>query len=125
MLAEFDGVRRVLDFSHFLPAEGGRMRPPLREPDRKFPPLLHAHLLGKKLGAFEVFWDAAGAEPLWAGQPRMKDGIPFFDIWTSFAPAGTDRAAAVPPGPDVSITGFRSRASLRPPTMLRASTGMN
>jgi hypothetical protein len=29
--------------------------------------LLHAHLLGKKLGGFEVFWDAALPEPLWAG----------------------------------------------------------
>ncbi len=49
------------------------------DPDRRFPPLLHAHLLGKKLGGFEVIWDAAGAEPLWAGQPRVKDGVLFFD----------------------------------------------
>src|SRR6266404_5835937 len=125
MLAEFDALRLLLDFSHFLPEEGGRMRPPLREPDRKFPPLLHAHLLGKKLGAFEVFWDAAGAEPLWAGQPRMKDGIPFFDIWTSFAPAGAGRAAASPAVSDASIAGFRIRASVQPPTMLRASTEVN
>jgi hypothetical protein len=125
VLAEFDALRLLLDCSHFLPEEGGRMRPPLREPDRKFPPLLHAHLLGKELGGFEVFWDAAGAEPLWAGQPRVKDGIPFFDIWTSFAPAGTGRAAAAPLVPDVSITGFRIRASVQPPTMLRASTEAN
>src|SRR5216684_2724982 len=53
MLAEFDALRLLLDFSHFLPAAGGREpalslskgRPPLRELDRKFPPLLHAHLL--------------------------------------------------------------------------------
>src|SRR6202163_4907736 len=133
MLAEFDALRLLLDFSHFLPAEGGREpalslskgRPPLREADRKFPPLLHAHLLGKQLGGFEVFWDAAGAEPLWAGQPRMRDGIPFFDIWTSFAPLGTGSAAAAPPVADVSITGFRIRASVQPPTMLRASTEVN
>src|SRR6266446_6637577 len=87
ILAEFDALRLLLDFSHFLPAPGGT------EPDRKFPPLLHAHLLGKKLGGFEVFWDAAGTEPLWAGQPRMKDGIPFFDIWTSFAPSVAGGAA--------------------------------
>jgi hypothetical protein len=126
MLAEFDALRLLLDFSHFLPAEGlSKGRPALREADRKFPPLLHAHLLGKKLGAFEVFWDAAGAEPLWAGQPRMRDGIPFFDIWTSFVPVGTGRAATAPPVSDVSITSFRIRASVQPPTMLRASTEMN
>jgi Peptidase family M1 domain len=132
-LAEFDALRLLLDFSHFLPAESGREpalslskgRPPLREPDAKFPPLLHAHLMGKKLGGFEVFWDAAGAEPLWAGQPRMKDGSLFFDIWTSFAPAGTGSAAAAPPVPDASITGFRIRASVQPPTMLRASAEVN
>jgi len=50
-LAEFDALHLLLDFSHFLPVEGGRepapkRRPPLYEPDRQFAPLLHAHLLG-------------------------------------------------------------------------------
>ena len=76
-LAEFDALRLLLDFSHFLPSPGGNEGG--SEFARKFPSLLHAHLLGKKLGAFEVFWDAAGAEPLWAGQPRVRDGIPFFE----------------------------------------------
>jgi hypothetical protein len=125
MLAEFDALRLLLDFSHFLPEEGGRMRPPLSELDRKFPRLLHSHLMGKELGGFEVFWDAAGAEPLWAGQPRVRDGIPFFDIWTSFAPAGTGGAAAAPLVPNASISSFRIRASVQPPTMLRASTEVN
>jgi hypothetical protein len=114
-LAEFDALRLLLDFSHFLPARDGNER------DRKFPPLLHAHLQGKKLGSFEVFWDAAGTEPLWAGQPRVKDGILFFDIWTSFAP----RVAGSPPASlenDASIAAFRIQASVQPPTMLRAST---
>ena len=117
-LAEFDALRLLLDFSHFLPAPGGRES--RTELARKFPPLLHAHLLGKKLGSFEVFWDAAGAEPLWAGQPRVKDGISFFDVWTSFAPGGGS-AATIPPSGDVSITSLRIRASVQPPTMLRAS----
>jgi hypothetical protein len=115
-LAEFDALRLLSDFSHFLPVPGGN------DPNRKFPPLLHAHLLGKQLGAFEVFWDAASSEPLWAGQPRVKDGTLFFDIWTSFAPSAAGSAAAAPPAADVSITSFRIRASVEPPTMLRAST---
>jgi len=118
-LAEFDALRLLLDFSHFLPAPGGS------EPDRKFPLLLHAHLLGKKLGGFEVFWDAAGAEPLWAGQPRVKDGTLFFDIWTSFAPSVAGGAAPASLVPDVSITAFRIRATVQPPTRLRASTEVN
>src|SRR5208282_4440924 len=119
-LAEFDALRLLLDFSHFLPASGGNEGG--SELARKFPPLLHAHLLGKKLGGFEVFWDAAGAEPLWAGQPRVEDGIPFFDIWTSFAPTGAGSLISAPPASGASITGLRIRASVEPPTMLRAST---
>ena len=119
ILAEFDALRLLLDFSHFLPPTGGS------DPEREFPPLLHAHLLGKRLGSFEVFWDAAGAEPLWAGQPRTKDGITFFDLWTSFAPAGMGLAAADRRVEDVSITSFRIQASVEPPTMLRASTELN
>ena len=68
--ADFDALRLLLDFSHFLPIAGGNERE--KEPARKFPPLLHAHLLGKKLGAFEVFWDASLPEPLWVGQSRLK-----------------------------------------------------
>ena len=115
-LAEFDSLRLLLDFSHFLPATGGN------EPDRQFPPLLHAHLLGRKLGGFEVFWDGASPESLWAGQPRVKDGILFFDIWTSFSPGGTARAPTASPANDVSITDFQIQATVQPPTMLRAST---
>ncbi len=123
-LAEFDALRLLMDFSHFLPAPGAIDR------DLKFPPLLHAHLLGRKLGAFEVFWDGSSAEPLWAGQPRVKDGVLYFDIWTSFAPHGagsavTVPAATLPAGNDVSITAFRIQASVQPPTMLRASTEVN
>jgi hypothetical protein len=118
-LAEFDTLRLLLDFSHFLPVPGGS------EPDRKFPPLLHAHLLGRKLGGFEVFWDAANPEPLWAGQPRVKDGIQFFDIWTSFAPSASGGAAAAPLAGDAAITNFRIRASVEPPARLQASTEMN
>jgi hypothetical protein len=118
-LAEFDALRLLLDFSHFLPTTGGS------DPDRNFPPLLHAHLLGKRLGGFEVFWDAAGAEPLWAGQPRTKDGVLFFNLWTSFVPAGLDSETPGRRVEDVSITSFRIQASVEPPTMLRALTELN
>jgi hypothetical protein len=124
-LAEFDALRLLLDFSHFLPSPGGNESG--SELAKKFPPLLHAHLLGKKLGGFDVFWDAAIAEPLWAGQPRSKDGILFFDVWTSFAPRSAPSAlsaplANAPLANAASIASFRIRASVEPPTMLRAST---
>jgi hypothetical protein len=119
VLAESDALRLLLDFSHFLPTAGGTHD--ATELTRKFPSLLHAHLLGKRLGGFEVFWDASAAEPLWAGQPRVKDDLLFFDVWTSFLPAAASRAATVLAG-DASITAFRIQATVQPPTMLRAST---
>jgi hypothetical protein len=119
VLAESDALRLLLDFSHFLPTAGGTHD--ATELTRKFPSLLHAHLLGKRLGGFEVFWDASAAEPLWAGQPRVKDDLLFFDVWTSFLPTAASRAATVLAG-DASITAFRIQATVQPPTMLRAST---
>jgi Peptidase family M1 domain len=117
-LADFDALRLLLDFSHFLPAAAHG-----NEPDRNFPPLLHAHLLGEKLGSFEVFWDAELAEPLWAGQPRMKDGVPFFDVWTSCTPASASPASSSSQlANDVSLTAFRIQAWVQPPTRLQAAT---
>ena len=118
-LAQFDALHMLLDFSHFLPAQAGK------ESDPKFPALLHAHLLGKKLGAFEVFCDSEGAEPLWVGQPRVKDGVLFFDIWTSFAAGRVAAAAATVRANDVSITNYQIRASVQPPTRLQATTEVN
>jgi hypothetical protein len=114
--AESDALRLLLDFSHFLPAPG-------TDSVQDFPRLLHAHLQGKKLGNFELFWDASAAEPLWAGQIRFREGIPFWDVWTSFRPSALDgvgrsKSAAAS---DVSIGSFRIRASVQPPTILRAS----
>jgi hypothetical protein len=115
-LAEFDALRLLIDFSHFLPSLDGK------EPDATFPALLHAHLLGKKLGAFEVFWDSVGSEPLWAGQPRLKDGVLFFDIWTSFAPVPAGASLTAARMNDVSITNYQMQASVQPPTRLQANT---
>ncbi len=114
--AETDALRLLLDFSHFLPTLGV-------DSAQDFPRLLHAHLQGKKLGNFELFWDASAAEPLWAGQIRFREGIPFWDVWTSFRPnaldgPGRSKSAAAS---DVSIGSFRIRASVQPPTILRAS----
>ena len=119
-LAELDGLRLLLDFSHFLPTPDGN------ESVREFPRLLHAHLLGRKLGAFEVFWDAANAEPVWAGHPRVKDGVLFFDTWTSFAPeAAAGSSSPALPANDVSIAAFRIRASVQPPRRLQASAELD
>ena len=83
----------------------------------KFPPLLHAHLLGKKLGAFEVFWDAASSEPLWVGQAapeRWRSFFRYLDLVRSrarftAAPAAARRTMSRSP-----TFGFRHPCSRRP-----------
>ena len=115
-LAESDALRLMLDFSQFLPAsDGSRFA-------GEFPRFLHAHLLGRTLGSFEVYWDAGVPESLWIGQARPNDGIVFFDTWASFAPS-LPAAAAARPEPAAgraSTASFRIRASIQPPTVLKA-----
>jgi Peptidase family M1 domain len=115
-LAEYDSLRLFVDFSHFLAPSSPSQAP------QRFPPLLHLHLVGKKLGAFEVFWDVENAEPLFAGQLRTKNNLGFFDTWTSFAPASATGAASVSSRSDVSITAYRIQAAVQPPIELRALT---
>ena len=119
-LADFDATRLLIDFSHFLaPIPATKT---VEERGQKFPPLLHAHLMGKTLGPFEVFWDAAIGEPLWAGKPQLKDGTDFFDIWTAFVPtAPTGAPAPTPRNNEVSISSFKIQAWVNPPTQLKAS----
>ncbi len=114
-LAEYDALRLFADFSHFLPGSSAATV------SRHFPGMLHLHVLGRKLGAFEVFWDAAATEPLWVGQLRTKDNLAFFDTWTSFAPASATDSRTASPRNDVAITDFMIGASVQPPIELQAS----
>ncbi|MGA9528579.1 MAG: M1 family aminopeptidase [Terriglobales bacterium] len=118
-LAEYDALRLFTDFSHFLPA------PAVPAPVAEFPGMLHLHLIGRKLGAFEVFWDAAAPEPVWVGQFRNKENLGFFDTWTSFAPASTAESTPNSIRSDVSITSFLIDATVQPPIELHASTEVN
>ncbi len=115
-LAESDGLRLLLDFSRLLPTSEGS------KPAQEFAPMLHVHFIGRKLGSFEVYYDSASAESLWAGQPRLKNGVPFFDIWTSFAPqspGGTKSGEGV--RGSVTIASYRIQASVQPPSLLKGS----
>lgn len=117
--SEFDSTRLLIDFSHLLPSSDSE------DHGEKFPPFLHAHLIGETLGGFEVFWDAAISEPLWAGKPQVKDGVDFFDIWTSFVPPAPSGAATHASRlNEVSISSFRIRASVDPPTHLQATADL-
>lgn len=119
-LSALDALRFLVEFSQFLPAASGA------EQVEQFPPLLHAQLQGDKLGGFDLFWDASSAEPVWAGQIRLRDGIPYWNIWTSFVPPNLPRSpAGLGAEATIDIQSFRIQASVQPPTLLRASTEMD
>jgi len=119
-LAQFDWLRLLLDFSALLPASDAS------KPPQEFPPMLHVHFLGRKLGSFEVYYDSTAIESLWAGQPRLRSGIPFFDLWTSFA---VQSSAATKPvktaSSAVAITSYRIQAAVQPPTSLKGSAELD
>jgi len=115
-LSESDALRFLLDFSHFLPS------PTASQPLPAFPRLFHASLQGQKLGSFDLFLDAGAAEPLWAGQLRLRDGVPFWDVWTSFKPGPAEpKSQSAKAVGELNIGSFRIRASVQPPTILRAT----
>ncbi|MGB9235728.1 MAG: M1 family aminopeptidase [Terriglobales bacterium] len=118
-LAEYDSLRLFVDFSYFLPGSASS------DAAQKLPSLLHLHLVGQKLGAFEVFWDAAATEPLAVGQLRTKDNLGFFDTWTSFAPPSAEGLVPARTRDDISIATYRIQATVQPPTELQALTDVD
>ena len=119
-LAESDGLRLLLDFSRLLPVSEGSTQP------TEFAPLLHVHLMGRKLGSFEIYYDSASTESLWAGQPRLRNGIPFFDIWTSFVPqsSASEKVREAVSG-SVAIASYRIQATVEPPTLLKGAAELD
>ena len=119
-LAEFDALRLLISFSQFLPVTGGGTSPPLigenrSEPDR----LLHARLQGQTLGNFDLYFDTTIQESVWAGQSRTTEGGTYYDVWTSFDSRRGPRSVNYEPKQDhVTITRFKIRADVKPPTDL-------
>jgi peptidase M1-like protein len=119
--AEFDALRLLISFSHFLPIASPNPAPASRrenqsEPDR----MLHARLQGRKLGAFDLYFDTTIQESIWAGQSRTTEGTTYYDVWTSF----DGKHPPSQPGnyeqkqDDVTITRYKIRADVKPPTEL-------
>lgn len=69
-----------------------------------------AILQGKKLGNFDVNYDARAPEQIYAGQTHMRDGKAYWDVWTSFA--ARSRRNQPPPDPEEEILAYRIDAHL-------------
>jgi Peptidase family M1 domain len=125
-LAQSDALRLLLSFSQFLPVAGQAQvasagRNPISNED-----VLHARLQGRRLGTFDLYYDAAATEQIWAGQLRTVDGTSYFDVWTAFAlnrrvqrPEVVNTVTGETGGPDaINISSYRINTQVRPPTRL-------
>jgi hypothetical protein len=132
IFAEGDALRLFLTYSRELPVTGEREKiSPTESGSDQF---LHARLLGKKLGAFDVGYDSEAPEQVWAGRQKTVEGTDFYDMWTSFALASPDNVSD-DRGPsalsrhilfdDVKATDYKIRAKVTPPTELEAETRMH
>ena len=85
--------------------------------------LLHARLVGMKLGAFDVFYDSMSPEQLQVLQLTQVEGSSYYDIWMSFTPR--PHSGDQPPAEDAGADGFeipsyKIQARIAPPTRLEA-----
>ena len=120
-LAELDALRLLLDLSRLLPEPGNGVRE-TRGADAFSDRLLHAQLQGKTLGPFDLTFDRAAPEQIWAGQSKTVEAVTYYDLWTAFAlrNPGSRPARDDVQEEDVEIPRYRITTEVRPPTSLSA-----
>ena len=131
-LAELDSLRLLVSYSRSLSVTGTSAATPMDEQavsnsaaDR----MLHVRVQGRKLGTFDVYFDSASAEQIWAGQTRVVDGVTYYDLWTSFASGDPSTADTVgqrtrPTVDEVATSRYTIKAEVNPPTALSAEASL-
>jgi len=128
LLAHSDALRIFMTLSRFLPVSPPAASPAIpeenRSPDDRF---LHVSMQGVTKGRFDVYFDSNMPEEVWAAQAREVEGVPYYDVWTSFA---LQPKAKEPPTDLVAEEGVRTgalaisssnvRVVITPPTRIEA-----
>ena len=81
---------------------------------------------GRRLGTFDLYYDAAATEQIWAGQLRTVEGTGYFDVWTAFAlnrpaqrPEVVNTVTGEVGGPDaINCSSYQIKTEVKPPTRL-------
>src|SRR5260370_590164 len=81
-----------------------------------------AAVSGKKLGTFDVVYEPRAFEQIAVGQLASRNGLSFFDVWTSFESAPYRKGVRKYPGPDIALKDYRIEAALDPSLTLRVIT---
>jgi Peptidase family M1 domain len=83
--------------------------------------LLHAYIQGTRLGTFDVRYDSLSPEQISVGQHQTKNGLGYYNVWTSFAVAKA-RQSDLDADPELSggsgfeISHFKISADIKLPT---------
>jgi hypothetical protein len=120
-LAEVDALRLLVTFSRDLPSSEPSDATKNRDQ------MLHARVFGRKLGAFDIYYDSTSKEQIWAGQLKRVEGESYYDVWSSFSLNSARRGAETsadnsfePPASDaINISDYRIQAEVKPPTQMR------
>lgn len=91
-------------------------------PIRRQDGCLIAAVSGKKLGTFDVIYEPRAFEQIAVGQMSSRNGLSFFDVWTSFESAPYRKGIRKYPGPEVTLKDYRIDATLEPSLNLRVVT---
>lgn len=117
-LAELDALRLFATFSRSLPVASRDQADvlPLSSPllDR----YLHVRVEGENLGAFDIHYDSLAYEEVSAGKSTEKDGVTYYDVWTSFSPPPSSPAPQPTTENLLEIDSYRISAEVKPPTDL-------
>ena len=120
-LAEVDALRLLVTFSRDLPT--AEPFTAAKNQDQ----VLHARVFGRKLGAFDIYYDSTAKEQIWAGQLKRVEGEGYYDVWTSFSlnqrlpPIGSsgDNSFGPTAADAINISDYRIQAEVSPPTEMR------
>jgi hypothetical protein len=126
-LAEADALELLTGFSRFLPGPGGAP-PPSIETGASVDRILHARVENPKLGVFDLYFDAAAPEQIWAGQLKSVAGESYYDVWTSFSPqpakaavqSGNGTLEQGSAGDIIEMSGYKIQTEVKPPTDIQA-----
>jgi hypothetical protein len=132
-LAQGDAMRLLETFSLMLPVDGNApSSSAVKAQGGRADRFLHARLRGTKLGVFDLYFDTLAGEEIQVGQASAaENGSAYFNVWTSFSPAGDgtpETGAKGIPKQDgdkaqedwVTIRHYSIATEVRPPKQIQA-----
>jgi hypothetical protein len=82
----------------------------------------YAAISGNILGNFDVIYDPQRRNQITIGCVSVRDGVPYFDVWTSFQSATFRKGLRSLPPDEYRLSDYRLEATLTPDLTLKVTT---